>query len=515
MDELVRPWNILLLLALVSCGSHPQKAPSAATPAASSFRLRDFRFKSGLRVVGEEDTTSPIVGVVNVVGAGSASDPPGKEGLAHLVEHLTFRAKRENRTTWSLFQQAGAGLSSGTTYHDSTVFYEFGPRDALLDLLVLEASRMTDPLVGIDEQVFNVEREVVRNELRQRGETVVDGTVWAELSKAVYPEIHPYSRPIIGTHESLNRLTLADAREFAKRTYRPANMTMVVTGDFPLDRLDKFVTQAFPASLGDPTRDAKAGESRMALQSAEPPAPPPSKGIVTIEGMVTAPELHLAWSLPPSYGSTSHLARIAEGGLYGAIEHAEDHDSDVIGGSADLIPGVQSSMVLARVILREGSHPERSAEFVLNGLMENWLNGTNLRAHQVWFERVIARAATTMLFESEDISERAIERANFAHFTGDLGYVGHRLDAVGALNPSQLETFYSQYLNRDRARIVLVRPIPSERQGTFAHVGIGESKDSSAPVQYDIASLRKLAVSPSLNRLFRSRTLKNGLYVEA
>jgi zinc protease len=504
----------LLALAIVASCSRGTTGP-AAPPRGAQFRLRDFHFKSGLRVIAEEDRSAPVMGIVNVVGAGSTSDPPGKEGLAHLVEHLTFRAKQAGRSMWNLFQQAGAGMLNASTDFDSTVYYEFGPRDAALDLLSLEAMRITDPLAGVDQATFDVEREVVRNELRQRGETVVDGAVWGALTQAIYPSSHPYSRPPIGTHQSLDKITLADAQEFVKRHYRPANMTMVVTGDLQLEKLDRVLAQAFPPSFNQPAQDAKPVGPRIAPTPEEPPDPPPAKGLVTLEGMVTAPELNIAWSLPRSYGATSHLARLATGGLNGAIEHAVDHDDDVIQGSVELAEGAQGATVIANVVLREGSHPEKSLEYVLNGLVDNWAPNSETQIQRIWFEQRIARVATSALFEGEDLTTRAIQRAEFAHFTADAAVYGHRIDALGSLGPSQLEEFYARYLNRNRARTVLVRPIPAEKGGSMGRVGIGDLRDETSPTKYDVASLRKLAVSPGFGRAFRVKKLANGLFVQA
>ena len=504
------------MVLAAACGRNTPKTAAAAEPArGAQFRLRDFHFKSGLRVVGEEDHTTPVVGIVNVVGSGSTSDPPGKEGLAHLVEHLTFRAKQAEHTIWNLFHQAGSGLLNATTNLDSTVYYEFGPRDTALDLLSLEAIRIMDPLAGVDQQTFEIEREVVRNELRQRGETVVGGAVWAALAQATYPQSHAYARPPIGTHQSLDRITLADAQEFVKKHYRPGNMTMVVTGDLPLERMDKMLAQAFPPSFNQPAPDAKPLTSRLPPNPADPPEPPPAKGISTIEGMVTAPELYMAWSLPRTYGPTSHLAQLALGGLRGAIEHAAETDNDVLGGSVDLVPGAQASTVIAHVLLREGSHPEKSAGFVLNGLVDNWVSDADANVLRHWFEQRIARTATLMMFESEDIARRAVQRAGFAHFTADLAFYGHRMDALAALGPSELEKFYVQYLNRDRARTVLVRPIPADKQAGGGHVGLAEAKGTAAAAKYDVASLRKLAVSPRFAQGFETRKLSNGMFVQA
>ena len=191
-----------------------------------SFPLRDMRFPSGLRVVIEEDHRTPTVGVFAVVGSGSTSDPPGKEGLAHYVEHLAFRARPDGKTSvWHLLQRAGAGEWNGSTSFDQTTFYEVGPKEALPGLLRLEGVRLLAPTSAIAKETADVEREVVRNELRQRNETGYDGPILGFMQAAVFPSDHPYSRPVIGTHESFSAITFEDAEGFAKAHYRPENMT--------------------------------------------------------------------------------------------------------------------------------------------------------------------------------------------------------------------------------------------------------------------------------------------------
>jgi zinc protease len=509
------PWTqwlaLLSILFAVCCGSPaPPKPPE--TPIAS-FRIRDLRLPSGLRLIAEQDNAAPVVGVVNVVGIGSTSDPAGKEGLAHLVEHLTFAAKRGGRTMTSLLQQAGAGISNAETDHDCTSYYEFGPRDAALDLLVLEGIRMSDPLAGVDEAIFNAEREVVRAEIRQRGETAVGGAVWQAISKATYPAKHAYSRPVGGTHESLDRLTLADAQAFVKTHYRPANMTTVITGDLPIERLDGLVLEAFPPSLLDPVADRRLALRHVADPSREAPDPPPSQRLVKIEGLVTTPVLNLAWSLPPTYGPTSHLAQLAVGGLSTAIDHAKQKDKDILDGKVTVIPGMQAGTVVASIALREGSHPENSANLILSDLLDNDIDiaiGLEMTAR-----RRIARAATLMLFESDLFERRGVERARFAHFTGDSGYVGNRLNAISRISFGEVGTFFLQHLSRERARMVLVRPIPMDRSAPPSRIGVARPEDTDRDVKYDLQSLRKLAVAPSFGRLFHVRTLRNGMVVEA
>src|SRR3954464_14830693 len=84
----------LVLAVLAGCGGNVNvvnKQKLELQPV--NLPLRTFAFPSGLRVVVEKDTRTPLAGVFVVVGSGSSSDPKGKEGLAHYVEHLAFQSR--------------------------------------------------------------------------------------------------------------------------------------------------------------------------------------------------------------------------------------------------------------------------------------------------------------------------------------------------------------------------------------------------------------------------------------
>src|SRR4051812_47796932 len=68
---------------------------------------RDYQLGSGLRVLVQEDHSTPLVVVTSVYGAGGTSDPVGHEGLAHLVEHLVFRSHPGDgkRPLWDVLQR--------------------------------------------------------------------------------------------------------------------------------------------------------------------------------------------------------------------------------------------------------------------------------------------------------------------------------------------------------------------------------------------------------------------------
>ena len=191
--------------------------------------LRTFAFPSGLRVVVEKDTRTPLAGVFAVVGSGSSSDPKGKEGLAHYVEHLAFQSKPFGQLRFEdMLDAAGAIAWNASTNFDATTYYEIGPASALPQLLRAEAVRMVVPVSDISSSARKVELDVVRNELRERNETGFVGDVFSRMQVALFPPGHPNSSPIGGTHQSLSSLTKADADAFAKAHYRPDNLTIVI-----------------------------------------------------------------------------------------------------------------------------------------------------------------------------------------------------------------------------------------------------------------------------------------------
>src|SRR4051812_23242685 len=97
--------TLLIVLLALGCASSRLPRPGDVRMRNFQFPLRDFRLPSGMRIVIEEDRSNDRVVLVSVVGSGSAQDPMGKEGLAHLVEHLTFRARPNGRDrVWNLLE---------------------------------------------------------------------------------------------------------------------------------------------------------------------------------------------------------------------------------------------------------------------------------------------------------------------------------------------------------------------------------------------------------------------------
>jgi zinc protease len=189
-----------------------------------------FTLPNGMQVVVHEDHRVPLIKVITKVGVGSADEPPGRGGFAHLFEHLMFMGTKAVPSFDGVMEQAG-GSNNAYTDFDETVYYESGPANALDKFLWLEADRFANLATYMTDAKVDLQRDVVLNEMRQ---SVLDepGGGAAEASNTgLFAKGHPYYRPVIGSIADLNAAKKADVVDFFARFYRPSNLTLIVAGD--------------------------------------------------------------------------------------------------------------------------------------------------------------------------------------------------------------------------------------------------------------------------------------------
>ncbi|MCX6292986.1 MAG: pitrilysin family protein [Sphingobacteriales bacterium] len=194
---------------------------------------------NGLTVVLHEDHSDPIVHVDVTYHVGSAREEIGKSGFAHFFEHMQFQGS-DNVADEQHFKiiTAAGGTLNGSTNQDRTNYYETVPSNQLEKMLWLEADRMGFFLDAVTQQKFEIQRSTVKNERGQNYDNRPYGLVNEFSSKNLYPYGHPYSWLTIGYVEDLNRVDVADLKNFFLRWYGPNNATITIGGDLnPADAL--------------------------------------------------------------------------------------------------------------------------------------------------------------------------------------------------------------------------------------------------------------------------------------
>lgn len=435
--------------------------------------LRAFSFPSGLRVIVERDTRTSLAGVFVVVGSGSSSDPAGKEGLAHYVEHLAFQSRPFGAESFSdLLDKSGAVERNAFTDFDSTTYYEIGPAAALPQLLRTEAVRMVVPVSDVPEAARAIELDVVRNELRERNETGFIGDVHSRLLAALFSAGHPYARSIGGSHQSLGTLGKADVDAFAKAHYRPDNMTLLVVGNVDLDRAEDLLADSLPGQLVAAPAPVTLRERLPAAPPAVP-APPPAPGAPPrFEAAISAPELWVGWTFPRGFDRDGYVLSFLASAARGHFARLGSDDRDIVRIDVFPSPGKEASMLLCRVVLRRAADPEKTLKVVLSEAPKivnqfmidpNDENISRMVGSQFTFaEMAYSRARRVVLVEEmlglQDLVGRGVRRATVTHFSQDPALMSHAMRDLAELKPERFQAFGRPYLTSERARAVLFVP---------------------------------------------------------
>jgi predicted Zn-dependent peptidase len=141
--------------------------------------------------------------------------------------------------------QAAGGSLNGTTSFERTNYFETMPAHQLELALWLEADRMGSLLAALDEESLQNQRDVVKNERRQRYDNVPYGTAFERMVALAYPEGHPYHHLPIGSMADLDAVTLDDARAFFRGYYAPDNAVLAIVGDIDPGQARRWVEKYF------------------------------------------------------------------------------------------------------------------------------------------------------------------------------------------------------------------------------------------------------------------------------
>jgi zinc protease len=287
------------------------------------YPIHDHTLPNGLRVVVSPDHTVPVVTVNLWVGVGSRHEAPGRTGFAHLFEHLMFQGSRSvaGGEHFAALMAQGGRLNA-TTWFDRTNYFETVPVGALELALWLEADRHGHLLDAVTQENLDNQRDVVKEEKRQRYDNQPYGNALVDVYAATFPEGHPYHHPTIGSMADLDAACLDDVHAFYRRHYAPDNTVLSLVGDVTFETAIDHVETYF----GGLAHRSESVRERS-------PQLPPVDGPVRVDRFEEVPNdrLHLAFRLPAE-GSQDYLAASL---------------------ALDCVAGLTSSPMVTRLVRRE------------------------------------------------------------------------------------------------------------------------------------------------------------------
>ena len=201
-------------------------------PQVPDLKVEKYTLPNGLEVILHEDHNTPVVGVNLWYKVGSKNEVKGRTGFAHLFEHMMFQgSKHHDNEYFGPIEKAGAAINGSTTT-DRTNYFETLPTNGLELAIWLEADRMGFLLPALTLKKLDNQRDVVKNERRQRVDNVPYGQSEEKMLEAMFPPDHPYYHSVIGSMADLSAASIEDVSSFFRTYYVPNNASLCIAGDF-------------------------------------------------------------------------------------------------------------------------------------------------------------------------------------------------------------------------------------------------------------------------------------------
>lgn len=415
-----------------------------------TYPLSRTTLENGLRVVVNPDHNVPVVAVNLWYDVGSADESADRTGLAHLFEHLMFQGSAHVKSGDHLgLVQAAGGSVNGTTSYDRTNFFEAVPVSALRMVLWMEADRLGTLLEAVDQANLDNQREVVKEEKRQRYDNVPYGDVWHRILALTFPEPHPYSHPTIGSMEHLDAATLDDMRSFFTANYRASRAVLTLSGDVTPAQGFRLAEQYFGQL---PTRPGRARPVVDPL--------PPHEGVPRADVTAAVPRdaVYASWRLPKAGEHDLEALALATtvlgDGITSRLHQALVRTELAEGAGAFTMSLARgNSVAVASARCWEGVAPEA----LERGLVEAWSEFVETGPTEEEHGRAQAQFAREWLSELAALDQRADRFGQATTLYGDPEWVNGRLDRVMAVTADEVAHATRRWLAPEQRAVLTYR----------------------------------------------------------
>lgn len=182
---------------------------------------------NGLRIVHKPDA-SPVSYCGLAINAGTRDELPHEHGMAHFIEHLIFKGTT-HRKSWHIItsmEEVGGELNAYTTKEETFLYSVFLERyfEKAISLIADMAAHSTFP-----EKETRKETEIVLDEIESYNDSPSD-LIFDEIEEILF-DGYPIGRNILGSSDSLKKLTHNDIKAFHQRNYTADRMVFFSLGN--------------------------------------------------------------------------------------------------------------------------------------------------------------------------------------------------------------------------------------------------------------------------------------------
>ncbi|WP_339896032.1 pitrilysin family protein [uncultured Algibacter sp.] len=429
--------NLIILVLFVTCKNSQDKVSET-----NEFKVEfeKYRLDNGLQVILHIDRSDPVVAVALTSHVGSAREIKGRTGFAHLFEHLLF-LESENLGKGGLDKMSariGGSGANGNTNRDRTNYHQTVPKDALEKMIWAEADKLGYFINTVTDPVLAKEKQVVKNEKRQRVDNRPYGHTFYVIDKNLYPEGHPYSWEVIGSLEDLQNATLQDVKDFYNRWYVPNNVTLTIAGDFDVDQAIEWVNKYFS--------EIKRGEDIPKMEK-QPVTLSETKKLYYEDNFARVPQLTLTWPgvyqyHPDSYALevlSNYLAQGKKAPLYKVLVEDKKLTDGVNAGQ-------YNSEIAGQFMMRVTAFPDTSLQEVLDGIEEGLAKFEAEGISEADLDRIKAGQETSFYNSLSSVLGKGFQLAQYEIFAEDPGFVNQDVKNILAVTPDDVIRVYNKYV---------------------------------------------------------------------
>ncbi len=478
-----------------------------------NINYKEYKLKNGMRVIMHQDKSTPIVAVNVWYHVGSKNEVPGKTGFAHLFEHMMFQgSKNYNDEYFGPLQKAGANIN-GSTNPDRTNYYEVVPSNFLELALFMESDRMGGLLDAMTMEKLDNQRDVVKNERRQRYDNQPYGTAFEKISALIYPTDHPYHWTTIGSLADLSAASMEDVQSFFRKYYAPNNASLVIAGDFDEKQAMKWVEKYF------------GGIKKGSDIDRPNPKKPELKGEMRkeYEDDVRLPRRYMVWHTVPRMdkdeAALDMLSSILSSGRGSRLQSNLIYEKELV---QNVSASNSTREIGGNFIVTATARPGKSLDAIEKEINAEIERIKKEAPSMEELTRARNGVESQFVFGLQTILGKADALNSNATFFGKPDFFQQQLDEYRKVTPADVQRVAKEYLNENR---LVMSFVPGKKQGAPANTAVNkptsnsdeeevmEEKESKSQTDYT-KNLPKSGVNPNFSiPTIEKKKLSNGMDV--
>ncbi len=498
-----------LLLTGLACTSAVGAEPAALAGgfAVVQQQVVEHTLSNGLRLILLPRHEAPVFSFATVADVGSVDEHVGITGLAHMFEHMAFKGtSRIGTKDWpaeqkamaaadvaaealrsarlhgasadqlkpledefkradaaaqafvvsneysSILERAGANDLNAYTAADQTVYYYSLPSNKLELWMSLESDRYLDPVL----REFYKERDVVKEERYMRIDSSPFGRLLEEFLGMAFV-YHPYGSEGIGTQSDLDMFTRAQAVEFYRTHYVPANLIISVVGDIDPAKTIAMAEKYFGRIPARPAAEP--------VSTVEPPQDSERRSTMVAQSQpIVLVGYHKPSANGPDEAAYDALESIISDGRTSRLYRSliQEQKIAVQADGFNDFPGRKYPTMFCFYALAAPGHSNEQVLAAMDIEIER-LKNEPVSADEL--ARVKAKAKAAMVEQLESNLGMALQLSTQEGLSGNWRDVFRQIDRINALTVADIQRVARATFRRSNRTIAMVEPEPAPAAG--------------------------------------------------